>query len=185
MERLGYRAAYEHVVREIVPPAEGDVVDIGTGTGDLAAAYCAVFGPPKSVTLVDTAPAMLEVAARALETESAGHVSTVQASLSDMPSDVTYSTVLCAHVIEHLDDPQSAVSDLARLIAPHGCLLLFVSRPHWCQWFVWLRWRHRWYTETAVRQMAEAAGLSCDAVMTPASGPPSRTTLAYLLRSKA
>ncbi|WP_299045784.1 methyltransferase domain-containing protein [uncultured Tateyamaria sp.] len=171
--------------RLVVPSVESALVDIGTDSGDRADAYCAVYGPAKSLAFVDSTPTMPDVAARTPETAGAGHVCTVQASFSDIPSDAACLTVRCAHDIEHLDDPQSAISNPACLIAPRGRLLLFISRRHWCQWFVRIRWRHCWYVKAAVRHMAEAAGRSCDAVMIAASGSMSRTTPACLPRPNA
>jgi hypothetical protein len=87
--------------------------------------------------------------------------------------------VLGAHVIEHCADPTQALAKMYDLLAPGATLLLVISRPHWCQWFIWLLWRHRWYSEIRVRQMAKAAGLPCPICHRFTAGPPQRTSFGY------
>ena len=89
--------------------------------------------------------------------------------------------ILAAHVIEHLADPAAGLARLAGWLAPGGSLLLVASRPHWCQWPIWLRWRHRWFAPDAVAAMADAAGLRLAALHRFPAGPASRTSLGYHL----
>lgn len=180
--RLGYRAAYEDLIARALPDLEPEtVVDVGTGSGDLAAAYCLQNGPPASLTLIDMSPEMLNVAQSSVAGH-AGQLNCVVSTLDDLKIDNSFDLVLCGHLIEHTPDPTRALGQLSKLLASHGTMLLLVSRPHWCQWFVWIKWRHRWFSRTRLRKMAQSVGLETATVFALSSGPPSRTSFAYLLR---
>ncbi|MCP4383404.1 MAG: class I SAM-dependent methyltransferase [Hyphomicrobiales bacterium] len=77
-------------------------------------------------------------------------------------------------------DPAAALRHLATLVKPGGRLLVIVSRPHWCQWLIWLRWRHKWFSPRHVTNMAVQAGFDRLEVFSFRHGPASRTSLACL-----
>ncbi|WP_421726314.1 class I SAM-dependent methyltransferase [Bauldia sp.] len=182
MAKLGYRTAYTDLARR----ALGDrffatIADVGTGSGDLAAAVCDTRQPPDRLVLADSSSRMLDQATRALAGRAAvvdGHFGPLDA----IPDRDAFDLVLAGHVIEHLTDPEAAVRRLADLVKPGGLMLLIVSRPHWCQWLIWLRWRHRWFAAGKVRRMIAGAGLEAPEILPLSHGPPSRTSLGYLVR---
>ena len=179
--RLGYRHAYEELMpRALQNISASHVADIGTGTGDLAASYCIRLGAPQRLTLVDGSERMLD-AARTNLRHIAQRIDTTHALLGD-PIDICFDLVLCAHLIEHLPDSNQGMRDLGDLISPGGHLLLIVSRPHWCNWIIWLKWRHRWFSRTQIATMARSADLILIEQFDLHSGPPSRTSFGYLLR---
>ena len=76
-----------------------------------------------------------------LLTEQASHVTVVDiedrsgrvdviADIQDMPqlSDAAFSSVLCTQVLEHVPSPRRAISEMSRVLAPGGHLILSV--PH-------------------------------------------------------
>ena len=160
------------------------VADVGCGTGDLAAAMCIRCGPPETLMLIDGSQSMLHAASDGLRF-IAQTIDTRHALLQDVSTERTYDLVLCAHLIEHIPDSVGAVKDLAEMITPRGHMLLLVSRPHWCNWVIWLRWRHKWFSEAKMRTMAEEAGLETLSCFHLHSGPPRRTSFAYLMRKPA
>jgi len=183
--RLGYRHSYEELMpRAVAGLAPKSVVDVGCGTGDLAAAYCIRCGAPERLTLIDGAQSMVAAAKTNLR-HIAPDVDSIHALLGDNTAQGQYDLVLCAHLIEHLRDPAQGLSQLADLIAPGGHLLILISKPHWCQWPIWLKWRHQWFSETQIRAMAAGAGLRVQQSFGLNSGPPSRTSLAYLMDRSA
>lgn len=185
IHKLGYRAAYEDLVgRALDGRRFRTVADVGTGAGDLAASYCKVIGMPVELTLIDNSAAMLAQAKSTVEEVggSGTAVTAMHAALSDISYNERYELVLCAHLIEHCPNPAEALGQLASLVKPGGTALLVISRPHWCQWIIWLRWQHRWFSEDQVGQMAEAAGVRITERFGLASGPPSRTSMAYAFR---
>lgn len=89
------------------------VLDVGAGTGDLAAA---ALRAGASVTLVDPDPQMLAVAAR-----TAPGADAHQTGLPDLPlPDDCFDAVLANFVVNHVADPRAGVRELARVARPGG-----------------------------------------------------------------
>lgn len=178
VSRLGYPKAYRDFLRSVVVP-KGRVLDIGTGSGVFVRAWLACGGS-KDVTLLDPSAGMLAAASRTV-TGLGSRVELVQARLEDIEVSVEYDTVLAAHVIEHMRDPSDALRRIRRLLAPGGQALLVISRPHWCQWVLWPRYRHRWYGANTIAALADKEGLSVVRLHKFAAGPPRRTSIGYRL----
>lgn len=176
---LGYRAAYESLVaRALCGLNPASVAEIGSGTGELARALCR-HSRPAELFLVDPSAPML---ARALATVSgmADRITSRCARLDDLEPATRFDLVLAGHLIEHVPEPGRALAALGRLVTPGGRLLAVISRPHWCQWPVWLLWHHRWFAPQDVTRMAAAVGLGAVRVFTLGPGPPGRTSHGYL-----
>jgi len=99
------------------------VLDAGAGTGALSRELAAAL-PTVHPVLVDLSPAMLARADDLLDPRTV-------ASLDALPfHDQQFDVVLCAWVIETVDDPGAAVTELLRVLRPGGLLLYsFCSRP--------------------------------------------------------
>jgi len=99
------------------------VLDAGAGTGALSRELAAAL-PTVHPVLVDLSPGML---ARAEDL----HDPRAVASLDALPfRDGQFDVVLCAWVIETVDDPRAVVTELLRVLRPGGLLLYsFCSRP--------------------------------------------------------
>lgn len=99
------------------------VLDAGCGTGALAR-WIADMEPGARLTLVDLAPAMLERA----RTVPGRHV---RADLLALPfADGGFEIVICAWALETTGDPERALAELHRVLAPGGLLCLcFCTAP--------------------------------------------------------
>jgi ubiquinone/menaquinone biosynthesis C-methylase UbiE len=99
------------------------VLDAGCGPGGLARWIIGVE-PTIRLTMVDLAPAML---ARA-RTVPGRHV---HGSLLALPFvDAEFDITICAWALETTEDPDRAVAELARVLAPGGLLCLcFCTKP--------------------------------------------------------
>ena len=188
LERFGYLSAYCDLIERAVPPGRtaDRVCDIGTGSGAFAQAYMRSRGAPGSLTLLDSSPQMLKTAATLLARHGAdlarhgADLTCHCTSLETFEPQQPYQLVLGADVLEHCHDPGQSLRTLWRLVAPGGQLLLVISRPHWCQWLIWLRWRHRWFSQVALGGIAAEAGLPPPDICPFAAGPPRRTSLGYV-----
>lgn len=175
--RLGYNAAYANFLTGEVL-ATGSVLDVGTGTGTFAHSWIEAGGS-KKITLLDPSRAMLD-RAHAHFKEFDIHPEVVNLAFEDFQSGTEFGAILASHVLEHFDDPALIMQQFARMLSPCGRLYLNVSKPHWCNWMIWLRFRHRWFRPEVVCEMAQDAGLTKVKVHEFLTGPPSRTSLGYV-----
>ena len=178
MSSLGFDAAYAGLAGQVAGPPRR-MIDVGCGTGALAGAMIKAAGAPATLDLLDASRAMLDQAARHVP----GDAHLWEGLLGDarVPQGV-YSHVLCAHVIEHLDDPDPAFDWLHSLLEPGGTLVLAMSRPHWCTALIRWRWGNRAYRPEAVRAMLAKAGFTDIRTHPFSAGPPARVSCGYTAR---
>jgi 2-polyprenyl-3-methyl-5-hydroxy-6-metoxy-1,4-benzoquinol methylase len=160
------------------PTPTGPVLDAGCGTGAFATSWLAAGGST-DLTLLDASAAMLTRATARLAALGT-KATAIQTTLDRFAPAQPFQTILAAHVIEHCPDPGATFHHLAAWLQPGGRLILVISRPHWCNWLIWLRFHHRWFSATQVVQMARSAGLTHSLTHQFPSGPPSRTSLGYI-----
>jgi 2-polyprenyl-3-methyl-5-hydroxy-6-metoxy-1,4-benzoquinol methylase len=182
MNDLGYAAAYGEILDRFVGRRvlARTVMDVGCGAGDFAAAYAHVRGKIDDLTLVDPSVDMLQIALGRLAGKAL-RLRGRMVGLDGLPAGPRQDLILCAHVLEHVDDPILAMTRLKDHLAPGGMLVVIASKPHWCNWLIWLRWRHRSFAPDHMRRMIGAAGLRCQADAKPSRGPPRHTSHAYLI----
>ncbi len=84
-----------------------------------------------------------------------------QAALSGLAgSDGGFDTALCLNVVEYLDEPESTVAELSRLLRPGGKLVLLAPRGEGLYGRVDRAMGHRRrYSADALRSLAERQGL--------------------------
>jgi ubiquinone/menaquinone biosynthesis C-methylase UbiE len=105
----------------VTSPRGRIVLDAGCGRGRVAIQAAAMGG---SVTAVDVSAEMLGIAE-----ESARHarvpVEFKLADLHDLPfDDDTFDLVFHLEILLHLEDPQRVLTELGRVLKPHGTLVL-------------------------------------------------------------
>jgi SAM-dependent methyltransferase len=89
------------------------VLDVGTGTGTVAALACARAA---KVTAADAEPSMLEIARRLAPAAETRH-----AVLPHLPfPDAFFDAVVANFVINHVGDPEAAVREMRRVVRPGG-----------------------------------------------------------------
>ena len=95
------------------------VLDVGTGTGTVAALACVRAA---EVTAVDAEPSMLEIARR-----QAPDADTRLAVLPNLPfPDGAFDAVVANFVLNHVGDPAAAVRDMRRVVRPGGRLAVTI-----------------------------------------------------------
>ncbi len=119
------RGAWDRLLREHLPEAPVDVLDLGCGTGSLTV-LLAETG--HRVHGVDLAPAM--VAAARAKVAASGTTATVEVGDASDPPGLAgaYDVVLTRHVLWALPDPSAALSRWVLLLRPGGRLLLVEGR---------------------------------------------------------
>jgi ubiquinone/menaquinone biosynthesis C-methylase UbiE len=111
------------VLATLAPLKNPQVLDAGAGTGALSRRLASIL-PDLHPVLVDTSPSML---AQAADLDAPRAVASVTAL--PFPKG-TFDAVICAWVIETVDEPHAAVRELLRVLRPGGTLVYsFCSRP--------------------------------------------------------
>ncbi len=131
-EERALHASVDAVEAAIVD-AVGDVdidrlVDLGTGTGRMLQ----LLGAGSTRALgVDASHSMLSVARANLDDETLRHCELRQGDVYRPPLDAqSFDLAIVHQVLHYLDDPERAIAEAARLLAPGGRLLVVDFAPH-------------------------------------------------------
>ena len=129
-------------------PAGGVVLDLGTGTGDLALAFTR-HSPAGSVIAADHSIEMLRAARSKLRrVDDGGLVCPVCVDALDQPfADQTFDCVAQAFVIRNVADPARELAEILRVLKPGGTMVILelVSRKRnllspvadaWTEWVI-------------------------------------------------
>jgi ubiquinone/menaquinone biosynthesis C-methylase UbiE len=115
--------AYAAAVAEAGLPLGALVADIGCGTGRALPALRAAVGPAGTVLALDATPEMLRVAHGR---GTGGQAALILADALHLPlGDRVLGAVFAAGLLMHLPDPVAALTELARVTAESGLLILF------------------------------------------------------------
>lgn len=114
--------------RAAIGPGAERVLDVATGTGDLALELVRQ-GAPKVVG-VDFAGAMLHAAARKIAGRGPQPITLAQADAMHLPfADDAFDASTVAFGLRNMPDYQSAVSEMARVVRPGGRVVILEMTP--------------------------------------------------------
>src|SRR5581483_7610114 len=122
-------AEVEAAMAEVLGPGPFELlVDLGTGTGRMLELFRERY---RRGLGIDLSPAMLAYARAKLERGGVRHAHVRQGDIYDLPlADGPASALLMHQVLHFLSDPQRAVREAARVLAPGGRLLIVDFAPH-------------------------------------------------------
>jgi SAM-dependent methyltransferase len=143
-------ARYDMVIRRV---PNGRVLDVGAGDGYLSGRLGEVC---REVIGLEYEPSGVSLAQDLLRDRA--NVSVQQGDSYALPfADASFDGVVMADVIEHLDEPDRAVSEMARVVRDDGAVL--VTTPHWRSDRVWDERHVMEYTADQLRdRMAKSFG---------------------------
>lgn len=117
------------------------ILDCGVGNGSLSIALDSLMKGPVDFHAIDTSVEML-VQAKSVMQHAGLDPHLQQADVTSLPyEDRSFDIVMAAHVLEHLPDPQRALSEMVRVLKPGGMVFLCVTRPSLFGALVQLLWR--------------------------------------------
>ncbi len=124
----GWRRA---AIREVAQDAPAAILDVATGTGDLAIAAARKL-PAARITGVDISTGMLDVGRKKL----AGTPLAVRISLEDGDSESlpfasgSFDAVMCAYGVRNFEHLEAGLKEMARVLRPGGRLVILeFSKP--------------------------------------------------------
>ncbi|MET1414489.1 class I SAM-dependent methyltransferase [Roseibium sp. HPY-6] len=167
VSRLGFPSAYRGLIRRVLPelqemvPGPGiRVLDCGAGSGALSKAFAVEMKQPFDLSVVDISPRMLTLAEKALQAEGVR----CRPELADMRTlpfkNEEFDLVMCAHTIEHLPDPETALAEALRVLKPGGTLILVLTRKSLFGAYVHLKWRTQQLSSSGVLGWLKNEGLT-------------------------
>lgn len=126
LQGLIYRRRMEEAaawVRDLGPQPGTAALDVGCGAGLMTAELA---GAGYDVTGIDSSASMVQTARRALAEHGLGdRVTLTRADVHQLPFEADqFALVVALGVLPWLHDPASAVTELARVLAPGGTLIL-------------------------------------------------------------
>jgi ubiquinone/menaquinone biosynthesis C-methylase UbiE len=137
---------------------QSTVVDVGTGTGFVAAGLAPVA---KTVVGLDNSPAMLAIAAENLATLGLANLELREGEVDALGLPTSSVDAAVANmVLHHAVDPAAMLSEMARVVRPGGMVAVTDEVQHGYEWMrieqadVWLG-----FTEHEVEGFFEAARL--------------------------
>lgn len=117
--------------RAEVNPAT-QVVDVGTGTGFVAAGLASRAA---AVVGVDNSPGMLAVAERNLRALNVTNVRLAEGELDALPlDDDSVDAAVANMVLHHASDPAAMLSEMARVVRPGGVVAVTDEVEHEYEW---------------------------------------------------
>jgi len=124
------------------------VLDVCTGTGDLARAFAAEPPRPQLICGCDFSMPML---ARAVERDSACMTWCLGDGLRLPFRDASFSVVSCAFGVRNFQDPAACLDEFVRILTPHGrAVILEFSRPR----NRGIRWVYELYSTRVMPRLA-------------------------------
>src|SRR5262245_61023653 len=122
-------AHVEAVIAGVLGPGPFDLfLDLGTGTGRMLELFRDRY---RRGLGIDLSPAMLAYARTKLERAATLRAHVRQGDIYDLPlADQTVGAAVMHQVLHFLRDPQGAVREAARVLAPGGQLLIVDFAPH-------------------------------------------------------
>ena len=98
------------------------VLDVACGPGIVAAAFARKAA---EVTGIDLTPAMIDLARERCASERLDNVRFEIGDVEQLPYvDASFSVVLCRYALHHMLRPQAVISEMARVCAPGGRLVV-------------------------------------------------------------
>ncbi len=130
---LGIHRLWKHIAVDLAGVRNGmKVLDLASGTGDLASRFAGLVGPEGEVVMSDINLAMLEEGRKRMVDEGhAGNIDYMQIDAESIPfPDNSFHVVTIAFGLRNVTDKEKALREMYRVLKPGGrALVLEFSKP--------------------------------------------------------
>jgi len=134
-----------------------NILDVGSGAGQLAKHLLKYSDPKAAVTCFDLSSEMLRRARGRLKSDRPRYV---VADLSQLPfKDGAFDCVTCGYVLEHLPDARLGLAELARIMMPGAKMLLLTTEDNFGGAWTSRVWCCRTYNRRELYNTCEKLGL--------------------------
>lgn len=121
-------------VRKVPPKGDRPILDVCTGTGDLALAYSRYTNGKVPVVAADFCPEMLAIGEKKKQAANLpGEIAFVEADTQSLPFPDDHFQIVCvAFGLRNVEDTDQGLSEMTRVCAPGGRVaILEFSMPRW------------------------------------------------------
>ena len=130
---FGVHRLWKHIAIDLAAVRNGQqVLDLASGTGDLAARFATLVGPQGKVVMSDINAAMLEEGRkRMIDSGHVGNVEYMQIDAENIPfADNSFHCITIAFGLRNVTDKDQALREMLRVLKPGGrALVLEFSHP--------------------------------------------------------
>ena len=137
------------------PLAEAPILDLCTGTGDLALAYDRATGGKHKITAADFCPEMLELGRQKGERiEANDRIEWIEADANSLPfEDNTYQLVTVAFGLRNVSNTDQGLREMTRVCRPGGRIgILEFTTPRWSPF----KQIYGWYFRNVLPRIGQA-----------------------------
>jgi len=133
------------------------ILDVGSGAGQIAGHLLEFSDRETQITCTDLSAQMLRRARQRLKND---RPSFVVADVTSLPfADGTFDGITCGYVLEHVPEPAKGLSELARVLAKGGRMLLLTTEDNFSGAWTSRIWYCRTYNRQNLMEMCESLGL--------------------------
>ena len=134
-----------------------DVLDVGSGAGQLASHILKYGDPDASLTCTDLSRQMLRRARNRLKS---GRPRFVSCDLSQLPfKEASFDCITCGYVLEHLPNPEPGLAEMSRVLRSGGRMFLLTTEDSFSGAWTSRLWYCRTYNRADLKRLCEQLGL--------------------------
>jgi SAM-dependent methyltransferase len=134
-----------------------DILDVGSGAGQIAGHLLRYADPEARLTCFDLAPEMIQRARNRLKSDRPRFV---VADLMHLPfADGSFDCVTCGYVLEHLPDAATGLAELSRVMTRGGRMMLLATEDSLSGAMTSRLWCCRTYNRIELRRVCRELGL--------------------------
>lgn len=134
-----------------------NILDVGSGAGQIAKHVLRYADPGASVTCTDLSRRMLRRARTRLKS---GQPRFVAADLTYLPfDDRSFDCITCGYVLEHLPDPEPGLAEISRVLRPGGRMFLLTTEDNFSGAWTSRMWYCRTYNRGELMRICQRLDL--------------------------